>query len=70
MSLSSLFLLANICYKRKFANGGRFYLHKEAQSAQNAQTEVKSQKYLKDSICTKVILFAQIRFFLHKGDEI
>ena len=49
---------------------GRFYLHKEAQSAQNAQTEVKSQKYLKDSICTKVILFAQIRFFLHKGDEI
>ena len=45
---------------------GRFYLHKEAQSAQNAQTVVKFQNYSKDSICTKDILFAQMKFVLHK----
>ena len=52
---------------------GRFYLHKEAQNAQNAQTIVNFQKnfwrfYLhKDhSFCTKKILFAQREFYLHK----
>ena len=45
---------------------GRFYLHKEAQNAQNAQTVVNFQKFSEDSICTKTILFAQREFYLHK----
>ena len=45
---------------------GRFYLHKEAQNAQNAQTVVNFQKFSEDSICTKNILFAQMKFVLHK----
>ena len=49
---------------------GRFYLHKEAQNAQNAQTVVNFQKFSKDSICTKTILFAQRKFFLHKENSI
>ena len=52
---------------------GRFYLHKEAQNAQNAQTAqtvVNFQKFSEDSICTKTILFAQRKFYLHKENSI
>ena len=49
---------------------GRFYLHKEAQNAQNAQTVVNFQNFSEDSICTKTILFAQRKFFLHKENSI
>ena len=50
--------------------GGRFYLHKEAQNAQIAQTVVNFQKFFEDSICTKTILFAQRKFYLHKENSI
>ena len=49
---------------------GRFYLHKEAQNAQNAQTVVNLQKFSENSICTKTILFAQRRFYLFAQRDI